>query len=100
SRLVGRYAFRFDAIPTEPIWPRQVADNLPWLQSDGKWPVRVRAAIDNDMRIERQQAASLIGIGGQIVIVLAAVGAGHQVFTSILDIPERSLELPGQPCNA
>ena len=98
--LVRRHAVGPAAIPAEVVRSRQVAGRLTRLQRDGERPGRVRAAVDRDLRIERQQLAAFVGMGGHSVTVLARIGADHQVLATILDVAERSPEFQRQPRDA
>jgi hypothetical protein len=89
SRLVGGDAAGLAAVAPERIRPRQVADRLAGLEPDRERPHRIGAAIDRDLRVERQQLAAAVGIGGHLIVVLTRVGAGDQVFAAVLQVAER-----------
>ena len=71
--------------------------DLAGLQAGGEGIGRVGAGIDAGLAVERQQAAVGIGVGGQDVVVLAAVGVGGEALAAVLDPPQRRAELARRP---
>ena len=88
-RLVGRHRIGAATVAAEIVGPRQVAAGLRGFQAGGERPDRVGAGVDQHHRVEAEQAATLIGVGGDLVVVLPRVGAGGQMFAAILDPAER-----------
>ena len=98
--LVGRDAVGAAAIAAEIVRTRQVADRLARLERDRERPVRIGAAVDRDLGIERLEAAARVGIGGEAVVMLARIGARHEVLAPVLDIAERPAEFEREPGDA
>ena len=55
------------------------SSHLPRLQAGGERIGRVGAGVDGRLAVERQQAAVRVGVGGEDVVVLAAIGVGGEV---------------------
>ncbi len=98
--LVGRYAMGLAAVAAEIVGPRQIAGRLPRLERDRERPVGIGAAVDGDFGVERQQPAAFVRVRGEPVVMLARVGADHQVLAPILDVTEGPAILERQPRNA
>src|SRR5262249_60464125 len=77
------------AVAAEIVRAWQVTSRLSWFQRHGERPSRIRAAIDRDVRIERQQPAAFVGMGSQPALILSRVSADHQMLAAVLDIAER-----------
>src|SRR5215831_8979350 len=88
------------AVAAEIVRAWQVASRLSWFQRHSERPSRIRAAIDRDVRIERQQPAAFVGMGSQPVLMLSRVSADHQMLAAVLDIAERPPEFQRQPRHA
>ena len=58
---------------------------------------RVGAGIDGRLAVERQQAAVRVGVGGEDVVVLAAVGACREALAPVLDPAQRRADLARGP---
>ena len=93
-RLVGGDGIGAAAVVREIVEPRQDRADLPRLQAGGERIGRVGAGIDGRLAVERQQAALGVGVGGEDVVVLAAVGVGGQALAAVLEPPQRRV----RPC--
>jgi hypothetical protein len=69
--LVRRHALGPAAVAAEIVRSWKVAGCLSRFQRHGERPCRVCAAVDRDVRIERQQPAAFVGMGGQSVVMLS-----------------------------
>ena len=78
----------------------QIAAGLRRFQARGERPDRIRAGVDQDLRVQPQQTPASVGIGGHPIVVLTCVGAGNQMLASVLDPAEWRLARrasPGRP---
>ena len=96
-RLVGGNRPGAAAIVREIVEARQDGADLPRLQAGRERIGRVGAGIDGGLAIERQQLAVGVGVGGENVVMLAAIGAGDQVLAPVLEPPQREAELARGP---
>src|SRR5262249_763433 len=97
--LVGGSRPSTAAVRVEPIWSRKDACDLRRLEAGGKGISRIGAGIDRDLGIERQQPALGVGVSGDVVVVLAAIGVGGELLAAVLDpphgLPEPARKEPG-----
>ncbi len=99
-RLVGAHRPGAVAERREVVGARQDAADLRRLQAGRERVDRVGAGVDRGLGVERQQLAVLVGVGGQLVVVLARVGGGDQMLAAILDPAHRAVEMARQPAEA
>ena len=98
--FVGRDRPGPAAIGRHQIGPRQDAGDLRRLQAGRERIGRVGAGIDGRLAIDAAQPAVAIGIDGDLVVVLAAIGAGGQMLAAILDPAHRMAAAHRQPRQA
>ena len=96
-RLVGGHRIGAAAVVREVVEARQDGADLARLQAGRERIGRVGAGIDGRLAVERQQAAVRVGVGGEDVVMLAAVGVGGEVLAAVLDPPQRRAELARRP---
>ena len=96
-RLVGGHRKGLVTADFEPVGAGQVAAGHRRLDDGGKRPHGIGADVDGDLDVGGQDLALFIGIGRDFVMVLAAVGTGHQMLAAVLYPAHRMPELPGQP---
>ncbi len=92
-RLVGRHRIDLAAVVREIVEARQDGTDLAGLETGRKRIGGVGTGIDRRLAIEGQQASVRVGIGGQDVVVLAAVRVGGEVFAPILQPTQRPAQL-------
>ena len=97
GRLVGGDRVGAAAVVREVVEARQDRAHLPRLQARRERIGRVGPGIDGRLAVERQQPAVRVGVGGQHVVMLAAVGVGGQVLAPVLDPLQRDAELARRP---
>ena len=61
---------------------------------------RIGTGIDNGLAVDAAQRAVAIGIAGDPVMVLAAIGAGDQMLAAVLDPAHRMAAAHRQPAEA
>jgi len=82
------------------IRPGQIASGLRRLETGGERPDRIGAGIDRHFGIEPQQLAPHIGVGLDLVVMLARIGAGDQMLATILGPAKRRLVGPASHATA
>ena len=82
------------------IGPGQDRGDLGRFEAGGERVGRIGAGIDRGLGVERQQPAFGVGIAGDDVVVLAAIGVGGQMLAPVLEPAHRTLQMPGQPGDA
>src|SRR5690606_28646870 len=60
----------------------------------------IGAGIDRGLAVHAAQAAVAIGIGGDEIMVLAAIGAGGEMLAAVLDPAHRMAAAQGDPAEA
>ena len=85
GRLVGRHRPRPAAVAFEDVGARQDARDLRRLQARGKGIRGVRAGVDVRLAVDAEQGAVGCGMGGDDVVVLAAVRVGDELLPAVLD---------------
>src|SRR5581483_5571104 len=95
--LVGGHAIGFAAIAFDVIGAGQIAGRLARFERHSEWPIRIGAAVNGDLSVEREQAAAVVGKGLQLIMVLPAVRARDQMLATILNVAERALERQRKP---
>ena len=100
ARLVRRNAARLHLVTAEVVGPRQVARCLAAFQANGPGPLRIGAAVDDDIRLQRQQPAMTVRACLDAVLMLSRIRARYQMLAAILDIAKRGAKLPRQPGHA
>ena len=100
GRFVGRYRRGSGAVGVEGIRPGQMSAGHRRLEARREWPHRIGPGIDNDVGLEPENFAARIGMGGDDVAVLAAIGAGDQMLAPVLDPAERPAIGRGEPGDA
>ena len=98
--LVGGDAMRAAAIAAEIVRSRQIADGLPRFQRNRERPIGIGASVDGDLGVERLEPAARVGIGGEAIMMLARICAGHEVLPPVLDVAERVAVFQREPGNA
>src|SRR5262249_2832363 len=73
------------------------ARQLRGFQGSGERVGRVGAGIDGGFAVDTAQTPVALGIGGDAVVVLAAIGAGNEMFAAILDPAHRVAAMHGEP---
>src|SRR5262249_37647701 len=58
---------------------------------------RIGAGIDRGFAVDSAQSPVALGIGGDAVMMLAAIGAGDEMFAPVLDPAHRMTAMHGQP---
>ena len=96
-RLVGGDRVDLAAVVGKIVEAGQDRADLAALQAGREGIGRVGAGIDGCLAVERQQAAVGIGVGGEDVVVLAAVGVGGEALAAILQPAQGRAELAGRP---
>ena len=96
-RLVGGDRIGAAAVVREVVEAGQDRGDLARLEAGGERIGRVGAGIDACLAVERQQAAVGVGVGGQDVMVLAAVGVGGEALAAVLEPAQRRPELARRP---
>ena len=96
-RLVGGDRIDAAAIVREVVEARQDRADLAGLQAGRERIGRVGAGIDGGLAVERQQPALGIGIGGEDVVVLAAVGVGGEALAPVLEPAQRKAQPARRP---
>ena len=96
-RLVGGDRPGLAAVGVQRVRAGQIAAGLGGLDARGERPHRIGADIDGDLGVERQQPAALVGVSGDPVVMLAGVGADHQMLAAVLDPAHRVVELQRRP---
>ncbi len=96
-RLVGRDRIGAAAIMREVVEAGQDAADLSGLETGRERIGGIGSGIDRRLAVEPEQAAVAIGIGGEAVMVLAAVGAGGEALAPVLDPAQRMAELERRP---
>src|SRR6516165_597359 len=84
-------------ISLQMVRSRQQAWDHPRFQGCRSWIDRIGASVDVGFAIDTKQAAFRIGIRGDQVIVLAAVGICRELFPAILKPAQRMTELQSKP---
>ncbi len=79
------------SIAAKIVRSRQIAERLTGFETDRERPCGIRAAIDQQLRIERAQAAGFIGVSNKFVVVLTRVCTRDQMLAAILDEAKRLL---------
>ena len=97
GRLVGRHRICPRPIGPEIIGAGQITAGLRRLQTGRERPDRIGANIDIDLRIQPQQPATLVGIGGDLVVMLAGIGPGRQMLAPVLDPAISTFMRHGEP---
>ena len=82
------------------IWPGENAGHLRRLEAGGKRIRRISAGIDRRLAVDADQPAIAVGVAGDAVVVLAAVGAGGEMLAPILDPAHRMTTVHRQPAEA
>src|SRR5262249_60661950 len=67
------------------------------LQAGGERVGRLGAGTDGGFAVDTAQPAVALGIGGDAVVVLAAIGAGNEMLATILDPAHRMAATHGEP---
>ena len=95
--LIGCDRKRATAVSGKIVRPRQDARHLRGFQAGGERVGRIGAGIDGGFAVDTAQAAVALGIGGDAVMVLAAIGAGNEMFATILDPAHWMAAMHGEP---
>ena len=99
-RLVGRDRIGAAAIMRKIVEARKDAADLPGLEAGRERIGGIGAGIDRRLAVEPEEAAVVVGVSGQPVMVLAAVGAGGEAFAPVLDPAQRMAELSAAQASA
>ena len=99
-RLVGGHRIHAAAVVREVVEARQDRADLSGLQAGRERIGGIGTGIDGRLAVERQQPALGIGIGGENVVVLAAVGIGGQALAPVLDPAQRDARACASPTPA
>ena len=78
------------------VWARNVAGGHSGLQERPVRPQRIGSGIDDQLRIDCKNHSSCIGVGGDLVIVIACVRGREEVLAAVLDPAHRVIELRSQ----
>src|SRR5262249_23535900 len=95
--LVGGDRERAAAAGGTIIGSGPAARHLRGFQASGERVGRVGAGIDGGFAVDPAQTAVALGISGDAVMVLAAIGAGNEMFATILDPAHRMAAMHGEP---
>src|SRR5215468_5696927 len=95
--FVGGDGERATAIGGKIIWSRQDACHLRSFQAGRERVGRIGAGIDRGFAVDAAQTAVALGIGGDTVVVLSAIGAGDEMFAAVLDPAHRMAAMHSEP---
>ena len=95
--LVGDHRPGLHAIGLDRVRPRQVAAGHRRFQAVGEGVDRIGPGIDGHLAFEAEDPAVCIGVRGDDVVVLAAVGVGDQMLAPVGDPARRAAELHRVP---
>jgi len=98
--LVGGDREGAAAIGREVVGAGQDARDLRRLQAGGERVGRIGARIDRRLALEPEQPAIAVGVRGNHVVMLAAVGVGDQVLAPVLDPAHRMPAAERKPTDA
>ena len=99
-RLVGRRRPGAAAIAVHAIRPGQDRADLRRLEARRERIGRVGARVDDRLAVDREQPSVGVGVTGDVVVVLAAVGVGRQLLEPVLEPAHRPPELHREPAEA
>ena len=94
--LVGRDREALNSPVPYVVWARNVAGGHSGLQERPVRPQRIGSGIDDQLRIDCKNHSSCIGVGGDLVIVIACVRGREEVLAAVLDPAHRVIELRSQ----
>ena len=98
--LVGGDREGAAAIGREVVGARQDARHLRRLQARGERVGRIGARIDRRLALDAEQPAVAVGMRGDDVVMLAAIGVGDQVLAPVLDPAHRMPAAQREPTDA
>jgi len=99
-RLVGRNRVGLAAVVREVVDAGQDARDLRRFQARREGIRGIGAGIDGRLAVDRQQPAVAVGVGGDHVMVLPAVGRRRQVLAPVLEPAQRPADLARRPAEA
>ena len=99
-RLVGGGRPGAATIRLHHVRAGQDGGDLRGFQAGGKRIGRIGAGIDRGLGIHAEQLAIGRGVGGDIVVMLAAVRVAGELFAAVLDPAHRVAEAAGEPAGA
>ncbi len=95
-RLVRRHRIVLRAVVRDRVRPRQGARHHPGFVIGPLRPQPVGAGIDDDLGVDPENAALPVGVGGDLVVMVAGMRRGQQMLAAVLDPAHRVIELERQ----
>ncbi len=95
-RLVRRHRMVFRAVVRDRVRPRQRARHHPGFMIRPLRPQPVSAGIDGDLGVNAEDMALPVGVGRDLVVVIAGMRRSQQMLVTVLDPAHRVIELQCQ----